>query len=222
LAGAVAVSDAFYARVSTAEQTVDTQLARLREVAPGAVEYVDAGVSGRGAFRPEFERLRESILSGSISTVFVTKLDRLGRSAKTILGFFEDADVHSVRVVVLDQQIDTSNPVGRMIRPVLAAMAELEGDLIGERTREAMAAFKAGTRVPKGKVGRPRRVTPEIAAKISELRGTGLPWKDVARRVGLPAETCRKASWLLKRAGRTVDNPPSSQTVRSTPEELPR
>lgn len=97
----------------------------------------------------------------------VTKLDRLGRSARAILEFFNEADAHGARVVALDQAIGASTPVRHLVRTVLAAMAELEADLIAERTREAMAAIKEGLRptksgkppgnVPEGRPGPPER-----------------------------------------------------------------
>lgn len=192
-------SPAIYARVSTGSQTVAQQLDRLRAEAPGAREFVDEAVSGRSDRRPGFDRLRNAIGAGEISAVYAVKLDRLGRSARGILEFFELAESHNVRVVLVDQQIDTSTPVGRLVRTVLAAMAELEADLVSERTREAMASFKSGVRTPKGPVGRPRRVTDELADRCDALRRQKLTWAEIARRTGLKAETCRRAVWSLRK-----------------------
>ena len=197
---------ALYARVSTAGQCVDSQLARLREAAPGAIAYADCAVSGRQDHHVEFDKLRAAVERGELATVYVTKLDRLGRSTKTILEFFDLAERSGVRVVVPDQgPIDTSTSVGRLVPTVLAAMAELEGDLIAERTREAMAAFKNGSRMTRsGKpVGRPRRHTPGVAQRIREERGNGLKWAVVAQHAGILAGTCGK-----------VGMPPQSDTPR--------
>lgn len=222
---------AIYARVSTEDQSVTTQVDSLVRraddlgfaIPPGQM-YADVGVSGRLDSRPAFDRLRDTIRSRGVDVVLVTKLDRVARSVRTALEFFDEAERAGVRIIVTDQAIDTATPAGRLTRTILAGVAEFEGELIRERTQVAMDAIRSGRRATRSgrPIGRPRRVTPEIAAKVSELRGTGLAWKDVARRVGLPSETCRKASWLLKRSERTVDNPPSSQTVRPTPEEPPR
>lgn len=185
---------AIYARVSTEEQSVEQQLDRMRPLAPAATEFVDSGVSGRLDSRPAFDRLREAIGVGSVSAVFVVKLDRLGRSAKSVLEFFEEAEAHGTRVVVVDQQIDTSTPVGRLVRTILAAMAELEADLIRERTRDAMAAFKAGVRKPKAPLGRPRVVTSEKLATASRIRKERpkIQWSELAQRVGIRSETLRR------------------------------
>ena len=222
---------AIYARVSTDEQAVATQVDSLVRraddlgfVIPARQMYADVGVSGRSDSRPEFDRLRETIRSRGVEVVLVTKLDRIARSVRTALEFFDEAESAGVRIIVTEQAIDTATPAGRLTRTIIAGVAEFEGELIRERTQVAMDAIRSGRRATRSgrPVGRPRRVTPEIATKVSELRGSGLAWKDVARRVGLPSETCRKASWLLKRAEKTVDNPPPSQMVRSTPEEPPR
>lgn len=196
-------SAALYGRVSTAKQgeSLETQLDRLRGAVPGAVEFVDAGISGRATERPAFDRLVNAIRSGQIDSVTVSRLDRLGRSAKAILEFFNDTEAHGVRVVVLDQAIDTSTPVGRLLRTVLAAMAELEADLIAERTREAMAAFKAGSRVPRAPIGRPRKVTTELADRCAALRRQGLSWAQVSMRTGLKMETARKAVRQVRQRG---------------------
>jgi DNA invertase Pin-like site-specific DNA recombinase len=182
---------AIYGRVSTGRQaeSLDTQLGRLRAAAPDAQEFVDAGISGRGADRPAFNRLLAAMRGGSLDVVTVTKLDRLGRSAKAILTFFTEAEGHDVRVVVLDQAVDTSTSVGRMVRTVLAALAELEGDMISERTAEAMDALKAGTRGTRSgrPVGRPGIITPDLRHRILELRdlpgpdGRRRTWNQIAR-----------------------------------------
>ena len=186
---------AAYARVSTSDQTTQQQLDRLRAIAPGSVEFIDDAVSGRLESRPKFDRLRAAIERRELQEVYVCKIDRLGRSAKAILDFFEQAEKHGVRVVVTDQGVDTSTPVGKVVRTILAALAELEADLIRERTQQAMDAFKAGTRTTRSgrPVGRPRVLTDEKVERIRELRyGRGLPWKEVAQHVGIAAVTCRK------------------------------
>jgi len=183
--------------------------------------YADSGVSGRADSRPELDRLRESIRSRTVDVVLVTKLDRIARSVRTALEFFDEAEAAGVRVIVTEQAIDTATPAGRLTRTILAGVAEFEGELIRERTQVAMDAIRSGVRKTKsGKpIGRPKRVTPEVTARVVKLRGEGLRWSDVAQRIGLPAETCRKAAYLLKRSRGTVDNPQPCEMVRSTPEE---
>ena len=218
---------AIYARVSTDLQTTAQQLDRLRPFAPGALEFVDDDESGQLVHRPAFDGLTEAIGRGEVSAVYAVKLDRLSRSAKFLLGFFEDMEKRGVRVVLTDQALDTSTPLGKLLLVVLAGVAEFEADLISERTQVVMDAFKAGTRVPKGPIGRPRILTDEKVARIRELRyGQGLPWKTVAQHVGICAVTVRKVKPAPSTSRPHVLNnqnapegtgtlPPSPQGVRS-------
>jgi DNA invertase Pin-like site-specific DNA recombinase len=212
---------AVYGRVSTPEQSTAPQLELLLaearrlgfQVPPDRI-YADDGVSGSLESRPAFDRLRTAIGNREVSAIFVTKLDRLGRSVKGLLEFYDLAENAGVRVIVTDQAIDTGTAVGRLVRTVLAGMAEFERDLIVDRTQTRMDAIKGGMPTRSGRpVGRPRRVTPEKVAAARELRSTTPPttWSAVAQRVGLPAETLRKAvraaSRLPAPAGRagTID-----------------
>jgi hypothetical protein len=99
-----------------------------------------------------------------------------------------------------------------------------EGDLIRERTQIATEAIRPGARQTRSgcPVGRPRRVTLELAKRAAHLRGAGLRWKEVAHRVGLSAETCRKAVGQVQHAAGGVDNSPPFEKHRSTPEGVPR
>jgi DNA invertase Pin-like site-specific DNA recombinase len=222
---------ALYARISTEDQIVATQLDSLTRradelgfVIPAGQIYADQGFSGRADSRPEFDRLREAIRSRAVDVVLVTKLDRIARSVRTALEFFGEAENAGVRIIVTDQSIDTATPAGRLTRTILAGVAEFEGELIRERTQIAMDAIRSGARQTRSgrPVGRPRRVTFELAKRAAHLRGASLRWKEVAQRVGLPAETCRKAVWQVQHAAGGVDNPPSSENVRSTPGEPKR
>lgn len=165
------------------------------------------------------------ISRGAVRAVYATKLDRLGRSARAIIGFFELAESHDVRVVLLDQQLDTSTPVGRVVRTVLAGMAELESDLISERTREKMGAIKSGAMKTKSgdPIGRPRRVTPELSQKVVQLRAEGLLWREIAVRVHLPEGTCRKVPGTLQPKKPSVENGSTDfATPRATPTDAGR
>jgi DNA invertase Pin-like site-specific DNA recombinase len=207
-----------YARVSTLEQSLTTQIETLRtsavalgfDVPPGH-SYADGGVSGRADSRPEFDRLREAIRSRSIDVVLVTKLDRIARSVQTALDFFAEAEEAGVRIIFTDQAIDTATPAGRLTRTILAGVAEFEGDLIRERTQVAMDAIRSGSRKTRSgrPVGRPRRVTPEIVDRIKTARADGLTWNETAQRVGLPAETCRRVFWVRRVGARDVENSPT-------------
>ena len=191
---------AIYARVSTVDQTAQQQLGRLRPLAPGATEYVDDGMTGRNTDRPGFIAMRAAVEAGLLREVYAVKLDRLGRSVIDVLGFFDLCEKHHVRVVVADQGFDTSTPSGRLVRTILAAIAEFESELIRDRTQAAMDAIKAGTRRTRSgrPPGRPIRMTPEMAERIRHLRlnpkpdGSYRTWKEIAITVHMPAGSCSK------------------------------
>lgn len=135
-----------YIRVSTEEQategySLDAQerqakaYAVAREWPEVAEVYADAGVSGATRDRPALKRLLADAQAGTIGRLVVTKLDRIGRRAADILTIEEELDAAGVERVYIKDSIDTSTPVGRMLRTVLAAVAELERDMILERTR---------------------------------------------------------------------------------------
>lgn len=221
---------AIYARVSTSDQDVAAQLGRLRSsgafdpVLDGTRQFVDDGVSGSLKTRPAFDALRDEIRAGAVDVVVAAKLDRLGRSAAAVLQFFDLCEEHGVRVVLVDQSIDTATPAGRLLRTVMAAVAEFEGDLIRERTQQAMTAFKTGARVPRGPVGRPSVVTPELVAQIRALREERrLKWSAIARTVHHPSSSCRK--WYsAARAGtlRAINPPNQFATPSAAPGQLHR
>jgi len=209
--------------VSTAEQSTSPQVSqllagaeRLGLAVPPERVYTDEGVSGSLDHRPSFDRLCEAVRAREISAVLVTKLDRIGRSVKGLLEFYDLAESSGVRVIVTDQGIDTGTAAGRLLRTMLAGVAEFERDLIVDRTRSRMDALKAGMPTRSGRpVGRPRRVTPEKVAEAQRLLAS-VPrpkWSIVAQRVGLPLETIRKAVRERSRAVRvtgTVGNTPES------------
>ena len=104
-------------------------------------EYVLKAVSGKDSFRSsEFARLLEDIRTGRINTVICTALDRISRSVKDFLSFFEILNDHRVEFVCLKQNYDTTSSQGRFFITVMMALAEFEREQICERNREASAA----------------------------------------------------------------------------------
>jgi DNA invertase Pin-like site-specific DNA recombinase len=106
-----------YARVSTKQQATDRQEADL--LAAGVRRddlYVDHGLSGARASRPEFDRALDAIQEGD--TLVVTTLDRLGRSTQNMLSFAEGLRSRSAALRVLNLgggDVDTSTPMGAMV-----------------------------------------------------------------------------------------------------------
>ena len=182
---------ALYARVSTIDQNCDLQLRELREYSSARKwdvvdEYVDTGWSGVKATRPELSRLMGDAAKRRFDAVLVWKLDRRGRSVADSIRGIQELVSLEVRFIAVTQNIDTdqSNPMARFLLHIMAAFAELERELIRERTI-------AGVRTARGKgkvLGRPKRVFRRD--EVIRLREEGLSWRGISRRLGIPASTC--------------------------------
>ena len=132
-----------YARVSTHEQSLDSQIESLKQTDCQRI-YCDK-VSGSKADRPQLDRLRESLRSGD--TLVVWRLDRLGRSLRDLIDWVEWLEEMRVTLHSLNEQIDTSHHTGKLIFHLFAALAEFERDLIRERTLAGLAAARARGRL---------------------------------------------------------------------------
>ena len=142
-------STALYVRVSTDAQfeegySAEAQSEMLKAYcASRRIEnyelYVDGGWSGSSLDRPEIQRLIDDVKSGRIRTVVVYKLDRLSRSQKDTLYLIEDVfNPEGTDFVSLNENMDTSTPIGRAMLGIMSAFAQLERETIRERTRMGM------------------------------------------------------------------------------------
>ena len=147
-----------YGRVSTAEQTADNQ--RLEIERNGyAVEYWFADtVSGKAhaAQRKQFSDMLTKLRKKD--TIVVSKLDRLGRDAPDVLATIKSLAELGVEIIVLQLgRLDLASPAGKLMLAMLAAVAEMERDLIVERTQAGLARAKANGKT----LGRPSKTTLE-------------------------------------------------------------
>lgn len=147
---------AIYARVSSNDQNIETQLLSLRDYCKRVGynitdEYIDDGFSGKDENRPSFERLLADMRTDKIDCIVCYKLDRIGRSLKHLLNLFEEFSNRKISFVSLSQNIDTNTAEGRMFLKMLMVLAEYERELIVSRTQEGL---KRAVRQGK-KLGRP-------------------------------------------------------------------
>lgn len=182
---------ALYARVSTDEQDVGLQLADLRALAQQrgwviADEYVDQGVSGAQASRPELDRMMADARRGLFNVVCVWKFDRFARSTQHLLSALDEFRVLNVEFISVREAVDTSTPIGKMVFTLLAAIAEFEKDIINERVRAGVKHAQA-TGVHCGRPVVEVDVRPAVALLA---QGRGL--KQVAKILGLPMTTLRR------------------------------
>lgn len=137
-----------YARVSSQHQNLDMQLDALTRA--DCIHIFQEKLTGSRKDRPELEAMLKMLRAGD--TVVVYKLDRIARSLKHIISIVNQFHEIGVNFISIHEKIDTTTPMGRYLFHNMAALAELERDLIIERTNSGLAAARARGRVG----GRPK------------------------------------------------------------------
>lgn len=170
-----------YARVSTDEQNLQLQKDALS--AAGCERIFEDSISGFREKRPELERLLDMLRKGD--TFVVWKLDRLGRTVKQLISFVETLEEKGVHFKSLTDSIDTSTPAGRFFFHIMASLAQMERELIIERTKAGLEAAKRMGRVG----GRKRKMTDSKLASAKKLLESGVAPKDVAMDLGVSIPT---------------------------------
>ena len=150
-----------YARVSTGEQTLESQIRELR--AAGCTTVAEERASGGDPSRPVLADLLDRLAAGD--TLVVVRLDRLGRSLLHLLETITALQDRGVHFRSLGDPVDTASPQGRFTLQILGAMAEFERALIRERTMSGLAAARAEGRTG----GNPGLVSGD-RAMLSRLR----------------------------------------------------
>ncbi|OHU35713.1 hypothetical protein BKG80_23455 [Mycobacteroides chelonae] len=171
-----------YARVSTVEQSTALQLDALHGAGVEQV-FVDEGISGSVASRPELDRCLAHLREGD--TLVVWRLDRLARSLRNLLELVESLSQRGIHLRSLTEAIDTSSASGRLILSVFGALAEFERALIIERTQAGLAAARSrGARI-----GRPAAMTTGQVEQARTLVSAGHRVSEVAESLGVGRST---------------------------------
>ncbi len=187
-----------YARVSTEDQKLDMQVDALLKAGCDPEFIYKEHASGANAQRPQLGLLFKTLRKGD--TLVVYKLDRLGRSTKHLYQMMDHLEKHEIGFMSLTESVDTTTPMGKMVFAIFAAMAQLERDLISERTKAGLAAARARGR----KGGRKPKLTKEKALEAAKLLEDNprLIHEQVARMFGVARATLYR-SWT--RYGISVD-----------------
>jgi DNA invertase Pin-like site-specific DNA recombinase len=185
---------AIYVRVSTDKQTVENQVAALRQIAERrgwqvVEQYSDAGISGAKGRdkRPGLDQLLNDAQRRKFDVVMAWAIDRLGRSLIDLLGTFQTLHACGVDVYLDQQSIDTTTPAGKLMFQVCGAFAEFERNMIQQRIH---AGLKRA--VAQGKtLGRPK-VDAALEKRIqAQLRG-GKGMRKIARELGVGTGTVQR------------------------------
>lgn len=176
-----------YARVSTAEQNLDSQRDAL--AAAGAERVFADTITGSARKRPELERLMTQLRSGDV--VVVTKFDRLARSLKDLLEIVEQIKEQGAGFRSIAEDIDTTTPAGRLIFHVFASIAQFERERIVERTKEGLEAARRRGRIG----GRPPALSPAQKAEVRRMRDVECrPIPEIAGLFKVSTKTVRRVA----------------------------
>ena len=170
-----------YARVSTQDQNLELQTEALQKA--GCKKIFEDRISGTRAERPGLVQARESLLGGD--TLVVWKLDRLGRSVKHLVDLVGELQQQGIQFKSLTDSIDTGTPSGRFFFHVMASLAEMERELIVERTRAGLEVARQLGRTG----GRKRQMTETKVKAAKKLLASGVPARDVASNLGVSVPT---------------------------------
>jgi DNA invertase Pin-like site-specific DNA recombinase len=176
-----------YARVSTDGQAesgagLDAQVSAMRaESVRRGWELVrvaiDAGVSGKSLNgRHQLTEALDALDAGEAEVLLAAKLDRVSRSVLDFAALMARADRRGWCIVVLDVNVDTTSATGELMATVVAAFAQYERRLIGQRTRDALAAKRASGVV----LGRPRTLDTALRERIISERAAGRSLREIA------------------------------------------
>ena|SRR5699024_4918594 len=149
-----------YARVSTQNQNLDSQIDMLKNY--GCDRIFSEKISGRKYKRTELDKCLDYMREGD--TLVLTKLDRLGRTTKQLIELSQYLEEQGIDLEIIDMNINTKDAMGKMFFTMMSAFAELEANLLSERTKKGLNAARARGR----KGGRPK-ISDEKVAMIKSL-----------------------------------------------------
>lgn len=189
---------AIYARVSTNDQDVGMQLRDLRNYSAARdfqvfQEYYDRGVSGAKTSRPYLDRLMNDARKKRFDAVLVWRFDRFARSTRHLTLALEEFRVLGIQFISYNENIDTSTPMGQAMFSIIAAMAQLERDIIRERVRAAVRHARASGK----RLGRPRSASID---EVRRLRALGYSIRTIAGILKTSTTSIQRALRARKRS----------------------
>lgn len=128
---------AVYARQSLEKKnsiSIESQIEFCKKVAGQELSvYLDRGYSGKNTHRPDFQRLLADVKDGKNEKLYVYRLDRFSRSVADFGKLWEILRAHNVEFVSINENFDTSTPMGRAMLHIIMVFAQLERETTAER-----------------------------------------------------------------------------------------
>ncbi|WCA73020.1 recombinase family protein (plasmid) [Agrobacterium tumefaciens] len=173
-----------YARVLTDDQKLDLQMdALLRAGVARERIFTDEAGGARVAGRPGLKSALKALHPGSM--LIVWKIDRLGRNLSELIQTADLVRQKGAELVSLTESIDTSNAFGKAMYHMIGLFAQLERDMIVERTKAGVAAARERGNLP----GRRSPLTTEKRSEIVRHMLSGLSFEQIAPLVGVSKST---------------------------------
>ncbi|AKL93481.1 TPA: recombinase family protein [Staphylococcus aureus] len=132
-----------YARVSTRDQSLDSQIDALKSY--GCSKIFSEKVSGRKTKRTELDKCLDYLRAGD--TLVIYKLDRLGRTTKQLIELAQWLENNDIDLQIINMNISTKDAMGKMFFTMMSAFAELEANLLSERTKKGLESARARGRL---------------------------------------------------------------------------
>lgn len=179
-----------YSRVSTEDQKLDLQVDALKGA--GCEKFFSDHVSGATKLKPGLEEALAYLRSGD--TLVVWKLDRLGRTVKGLVDLVQTLQDKGIQFRSLTDGIDTSTTAGRFFFHVMAALAQMERELVHERTMAGLSAARARGRLG----GRKPKMDSSRLKSARHLLDSGMAPKEVAANLGVSRATLYRGLRVAK------------------------
>ena len=182
-----------YARVSKSEQNLDLQLDALRNF--GVDEIYEEKISTRKTQRPVLQEVLLKLRAGD--TLVIWRLDRLGRTVKQLIMLAEEFESKGIHFVSLQEDLNTSTATGKFTFHIFCAMAQMERDIISERTTAGLDAARARGRSG----GRPRVDSKIMERALKMYKSNEFSIKEILEATGISRTTLFKYVDIKKNRG---------------------
>jgi len=180
-----------YVRVSSRSQNYDLQVESIKAFCKmrdlELVKVFGDQQSGKNMDRVEFKKMLDTLIEmknpQAITTLVVTKLDRVGRSVSDLVGFIKKLNDNKIDFATTLESVDTTNSQGRLFFHIMSALAEYERELINERTEAGLKKYLANG----GKMGKPKREIDMV--EVKRLLELNVPKTAIARKMKISPPT---------------------------------
>ena len=187
-----------YARVSMADQNLDTQLDLLEKA--GCDQIFQDKITGMSTSRPALDEMQSKLRTGD--TVVVARFFRLGRSRDHLISLISEFNRLGIQFKAMDLGVDSTTPAGRMVIGIFSTLAEYDRENLLDKTRSGQILA-----VAKGKhIGRPKGINEEQFGKVRKAMEKGLSVNETVNLTGISISSVKRYRKQLQAMTEPKDN----------------